>query len=142
MVPGNGAAPGYLSSPGAAPSTTSTNERDVKMAVKVTKDGNTIKFYPDAGDSDLAHYLNGLVNEARSLTATADPGTLAKSGLTGVAYVRKAQEEKIQALKELADREENKSLDWNLNYDLRRLANQRHYAAKEEIRQLTAELGQ
>jgi hypothetical protein len=113
------------------------------MGVKVTKDGNTIKFYPEgAGDNDLAHYLNGLVNEARTLAGSADPGTLAKSGITGIALLRKAREEKIQVLKDLADREEEKSRDWSLLWDLRQLANQRAYAAKEEIRQLTAELGQ
>lgn len=111
------------------------------MAVKVSKDGNTIKFFPESpADNDVADYLCKLVNDAKAVVKSADPGTVAKSGIGGIALIRKAQEERLQVLKGIADREEAKSRDWSLAWEIRQLANQRAYAAKEEARRIATEL--
>jgi hypothetical protein len=113
------------------------------MAVKVVRDGNTLKFYPEStADNDTAEFLSKLVNDAKALVKSADPATVAKSGLTGTAFIRRAQEEKIRVLKSIVDREDERSRDWSTSTEIRSIAKARADAARDEIRKLAQELGE
>jgi len=113
------------------------------MAVQVTlnKSTDTLEFRPETpADNDVADYLCRLVKQAKAIVGSADPATVAKAGVGEIGLVRHAQEERLQVLKGIADREESRSRDWSLTWEIRQLANQRAYAAKEEARRISAEL--
>jgi hypothetical protein len=109
------------------------------MAVKVTlnKGTHTLEFRPEtAEDGDVAEYLCRLVREAKAVVGSADPGTVAKSGIGGFALLRKEQDERIQVLKGIIDREDEKSRRWDLSSEIRQIAAQRAHAAREELHAL------
>jgi hypothetical protein len=114
------------------------------MAVIVTHNQatNTLEFRcQTAEDNHVAEYLNKLVGDARAYASAADSGTVAKSGLTGIAFIRKAQEDKIEALTKQAEIWEERSRDWSMQWDIRDLNAQRARQAREEVRKLAQELG-
>jgi hypothetical protein len=111
------------------------------MAVAVKMVDGVIQFHPDAGDEGLADYLCTLVREAKRLGESADPGVLAKSGLTGIAFIRHAQESKIAALEAQAEVWSSRADDWSLAKDIRDLNGARASRARAEARAIRDELG-
>jgi len=115
------------------------------MSVRVewNEASNTLEFHTGNGehDSEIAHYLNGLVRDNR--TVKKSQGALAaKVRLADtVIKARAAQEEKVRALESQAAAWTEKSLDWSQSHELRQLLAERARQAREEARRITAELG-
>ena len=110
------------------------------MAVRVLKVANELQFHSDgqADDSAVADYLCGLVNAEKRKLSKSDA---AKAYLGDLALKeRQLKEEKVRVLKDLEAREDEKSRDFSLSLELRQLAEVRSLAAKEQARQLVAEL--
>jgi hypothetical protein len=110
------------------------------MAVAVKMVDGVIEFRPDSGDEGLANYLCTLVQEAKRLGESASPGVLAKSGLTGIAFIRAGQEEKIRALEAQAEVWSERSMDTGLAKELRDLNGARASKARAEARAIRDEL--
>ena len=64
----------------------------------------------------------------------------AKLGET-VLKVREAQAEKLQLLKAVADKADEKSRDWSVSTEIRSISKAKADAAREEARKIATELG-
>ena len=109
------------------------------MAVKVTLNTstNTLEFRPETpADNDVANYLCKLVRDAKAIVGNADPATVAKSRVGEIGLVAKAHQERIQALKGIIQKEEARSRQWELTYEIRQVASLRAHAAREELHAL------
>ena len=106
------------------------------MAVKVTlnKSTDTLEFRPETeADNDVANYLCGLVQSAKRVVKSADDGTVAKSGITGMALVRQAHQEKMDLLRSQAETWEGRAQDWSLQKDVRDVNADRARSARREL---------
>lgn len=111
--------------------------------VTVTLKGDRAEFQSNNRESDgFRDYLCKLFEQVNN-PGPAQATLLAKAKLGGVVLdLRKAQEDKIHVLKDVIEAQDERSRDWSLAPEVRSIAAERSRAAKEEIRRLTAELGE
>lgn len=111
--------------------------------VTVVLKGSRAEFRSHGPESDsFAEYLCKLFDQSNNPGMAKDV-LVAKAGLgDAVLQLRRSQQEKMELLKAVADREETKSRNTALSWELRQLANDRAFAAREEARRLASELGQ
>lgn len=110
------------------------------MAVKVIRVGNELQFHSEGkgDDHQVADYLCSLTNAAKQQISK----SVAAQAYLGqeVLKERDLKAEKVALLKDLADREDGRSRDTRLTWEMRQLAEARAASAREEARQITAEL--
>ncbi len=111
--------------------------------VTVVLKGGQAEFRSHGPESDqFAEYLSKMFDQCNNPGA-ARAALMAKAALGDtVLQLRRAQEEKIRTLKDIADKQDERSRRWDLSPEIRRLAADRADAARNEIRALSVELGQ
>lgn len=110
------------------------------MAVKVIRVGNELQFISEGkgDDHQVASYLCDLTNAAKQQVTK----SMAAKAYLGeeVLKERDLKAEKVSMLKSQAEKDEARSMDTGLAWEMRELAAARAASAREEARQITAEL--